>query len=93
MLNNQQKAILRKAGHFIDHPYLLGKGEVDATFLSSLDAALTAKELIKVKLLTACPLDINDVARQICLNLHAETVFIVGHTALLYRQSKKRIYF
>lgn len=92
MLRNEDKALLRKAGHSIDKPYLLGKGEVDATFMAQLDAAFNAKELIKVKLLNNSGLDIHDVAAQICLNLHCETVFIIGHTALLYRQSKKRIY-
>ena len=92
MLNNAERALLRKEGHKIDKPYLLGKGEVDADFMAMIDAALSAKELIKVKLLTASSLDIKEVAASLCRNLHCETVFIIGHTALLYRQSKKRIY-
>ena len=92
MLTKQNKALLRKAGHTIEHPYLLGKGEVDANFLAQLDAALKAKELIKVKLLSNCATSIQDVANIICLNLHAEIVDIIGHTALVYRESEKRIY-
>ncbi len=92
MLNNQEKALLRKAGHQIDKPFLLGKGEVDVSFLSTIDAALKAHELVKVKLLSSSALKIHDVATEICAALKAETVFIVGHTALIYRPSEKRIY-
>ena len=92
MLTKQDKALLRKAGHAIEHPYLLGKGEVDANFLAQLDAALKAKELIKVKLLSNCAVSIDEVATIICRNLHAQTVDIIGHTAVIYRPSDKRIY-
>ena len=93
MLNKTQLAFLRKEAQKLDKPYLLGKGEVDDTFLKSLDAALTAKELIKVRLLSSSVLSIKDVAARIATSLGAETVLIIGHTATFYRPSKKRIYF
>ena len=48
MLRPYQKAYLKSLANTISHRYLLGKGEVDEGFLKEINAALEAKELIKV---------------------------------------------
>ncbi len=92
MLNREQVAFLRKEGQSIK-PYLLGKGEVDQNFIALVDKGLEANELIKIKLLNNSALNAKEVAAEVAARLNAEVVFIVGHTALLYRHSKKGIYF
>lgn len=91
-MTKQDRNFLRKKGHEIHHPFLFGKGEVDDGFLLSIDNALKAKELIKVKCLNTASLPIAEVSRILCEKLGCEEIFTVGHMALLYRQSEKRLY-
>ena len=88
-LTTNQPAQLKALATGIDHRYLLGKAEPDEGFLSSLDAALEAKELIKVGLLPACPLKATLLAKDLEQKLGATAVQVIGHVIVLYRRSKK----
>ena len=87
-LTGKQKRYLRSLGNGIDHRYLLGKGDIDDSFLDVLDKALEAKELIKVGLLQSSELTPEDAAERICRKLHCELAQIIGRVLLLYRPSE-----
>ncbi len=53
--------------------------------MTAVGEALTAHELIKVKLLQSCSLDKDDAAKQMASHHGALLVQRVGRTALLYR--------
>lgn len=89
MLRPYQKAHLKSLANQINQHYQLGKGEVDEAFLKSLDAALEAKELIKVRLLPTAPGTPKEVGEALEAALEAELVQVIGRVVVLYRRSKK----
>lgn len=89
MLSGKQKSYLRGLANRLNKPHLLGKGEVDEAFLSSLSAALEANELIKVKLLQSSSYDPKTLSHELSSALNAEEVQIMGRVICLYRRSKK----
>lgn len=89
MLKGNQKRYLKGLANPISHRYLLGKGEIDESFLSQIDAALEAKELIKVGLNGNCSLAPKEAGEILSSKTGAELVQIIGHVIVLYRRSKK----
>ena len=88
-LTPKQKAKLKALANPIGHRYLLGKAEVDEGFLTLIDNALEAKELIKVGLLQTCPMSAKEVASIIESKLSADIAQIIGRVIVVYRRSKK----
>ncbi|MGM9813845.1 MAG: YhbY family RNA-binding protein [Candidatus Enteromonas sp.] len=89
MLKPYQKAYLKSLANSIDHRHLLGKGELDDSFLGSLDAALEANELIKVSILPSSGSKAKDVGKALEEKLNADVVQIIGRVIVLYRRSVK----
>ena len=89
MLKGNQKRYLKGLANPISHRYLLGKGEIDESFLSQIDSALEAKELIKVGLNGNCSLTPEEAGEILSSKTGAELVQIIGHVIVLYRRSKK----
>ncbi len=89
MLKGNQKRYLKGLANPISHRYLLGKGEVDDAFIAQIDAALEAKELIKVGLNANCPMSPKDVGELLSFKTNSELVQVIGRVIVLYRRSKK----
>lgn len=86
-LSAPQRKQLRSLAHHLDPAVLVGKHGVTDTLVKSVDTALDAHELIKVrfnehkrekKLLTA----------EIVERTGCELAGIIGHVAILYRQNE-----
>lgn len=92
MLTGKQKRFLRSEAHHLNAIFQVGKDGVSNNQISGIHDALEAQELIKVKLLDTCPDDTYTVALEISAQTKAEVVQIIGHTIVLYKSSKKRIY-
>ncbi len=89
MLKGNQKRYLKGLANGISQRYLLGKGEIDEAFIKQIDAALEAKELIKVGLLPACALSAKEAGSLLVEKTGAELVQTIGKVAVLYRKSSK----
>lgn len=89
MLKGNQKRYLKGLANPISHRYLLGKGEIDESFIAQIDAALEAKELIKVGLNSNCPMSAKDVGEILSAKTNSELVQVIGKVVVLYRRSKK----
>ena len=85
MLTGKEKRILRGMGNQLKTELWVGKEGISAGTVHALTNAFNTKELVKVKLQDSCPLDKQDVARQLCADAGAELVQIIGNTMLLYR--------
>ncbi len=85
MLTGKQKRFLRGIGHGLSPVVTVGKGEVSDALLRETSEALSAHEIIKVKILESCLLDRNDVAQILAVGCEAEVAQILGRTILLYR--------
>ena len=92
MLNSKQKKFLRSEAHRLKPIFQVGKDGVGEKQINSINDALKAKELIKVKLLDTCPETVNEVALEISMGTKADVVHIIGHTIVLYKSSEKGIY-
>lgn len=70
---------------------MIGRQELTGTVCASLDEALTAHELVKVKIQEGCQLDRHEAAEQLATTTGAAVAQILGKTILLYRPSDKKL--
>ncbi len=90
MLNNKEKKYLRSVGMNIEPIVQVGKNGVNESVLFSLNEALLARELVKVKVLKNCFEEIDDVAANLETQADCELVQIIGRNILLYRRNQKK---
>lgn len=90
MITTKQRAQLKSIAANIDTIAQVGKDGLNENVIKSLDLALNARELIKIKVLNNCDMDIREVCDKLCEVLKAEPVLVVGSKIILYRYSKKK---
>ncbi|NLM39093.1 MAG: ribosome assembly RNA-binding protein YhbY [Firmicutes bacterium] len=86
-MNSKQRAYLRSLGNELEPIFQIGKGGLSDELLDQLDAALEARELIKVRVLKNCLDDEGDIADEISEALDCDVVQRIGRVILLYRPS------
>ncbi|PNU19069.1 ribosome assembly RNA-binding protein YhbY [Geothermobacter hydrogeniphilus] len=84
-LTGKQRRFLRGLGHHLQPVVMIGKDELTAALEASVDEALTAHELIKLKLQEGCLLDRKEVAERLASRTSSAVAQILGRTILLYR--------
>ncbi len=89
-LTGKQKRHLRALGHGLDAVVQLGKNGLTDSAITASRAAIERHELIKIRLLTECPEDRDDVAEQLGSALGAVVAQTLGRTFLLYRRHPKK---
>src|SRR5262245_54919753 len=86
-LSNAQRAYLRRLAHHLKPVVQIGKQGLTAAVQASVDEALNAHELIKVKFM-----DFRDQKHELTEELAAATgsalAGMIGNIAILYRQQK-----
>ena len=88
-MTSKQRAHLRSLASTIAPIYQIGKGDITPEFTKGIDAALEARELIKITVLKNCLQEPSTLARTIAERTHSEVVHVMGRKIVLYRQSKK----
>ncbi|HHV50254.1 MAG TPA: ribosome assembly RNA-binding protein YhbY [Clostridiales bacterium] len=89
MLTSKQRAFLRSMANSIEPILHVGKGDISPAMLKQADDALTAREIIKGKVLENSPLTSRQAAEEIASNVNAEVVQVIGRPFVLYRENKK----
>lgn len=89
MLTNKQKKYLKGLANQKEAIFQIGKDGINNDQIISINDALVAHELIKIKLLKTCPITVNEAAIEISAMTHSEVVQIIGRTLILYRRNKK----
>ena len=89
-MTSKQRAALRGMANTIDPIVHVGKGGVVAALIQQTDDALTARELIKGKLLETAPAPVKEVAQQLADAIGADVVQVIGRTFVLYRRNPKK---
>lgn len=84
-LTTQQKQTLRGMAHHREPVVYAGKEGLSPPLLMSLEAALNAHELIKIKIGQNCPLDRNVAALELAKTTGAALVQVIGRMVVLYR--------
>ena len=93
MLNGQQRAYLRSIANTIDTILIIGKGGITQQVIKQADDALTAREIIKGKVLENSDLTSRQAADMLSEEVSSDVVQAIGSKFTLYRQSsdeKKR---
>jgi len=89
MLTSKQRAKLKSTGANIDALYQMGKNEIDGNYIIQINAALDAKELIKIKILENASYTAKEAAEILAERTDSEVVQVIGAKVLLYRKSRK----
>jgi len=85
-LTGKQVRHLRGLGHHLHPVVMIGKEEVSDALIRSVEEALDAHELIKVKLQEGCLMDRKEVAESLSESTGATVVQVLGRTILLFRR-------
>ena len=90
MLSGKEKRYLRSLANTIDPVVQVGKASVNESVLFSLNEALEARELVKVKVLKNCLDEVKDVAQVLAEQGNAELVQVIGRNVVLYRPNPEK---
>lgn len=89
MITTKQRAQLRALANSIDSILQVGKSGIIDTFIAQIDSALTARELIKIRVLENAPVNAREAASEIAEKTGADVVQVIGTKISLYRKNPK----
>ena len=89
MLTSKQRAQLRALANPIDTVLMVGKGGFSEQLYKTADEVITARELIKGKVLEASEYTAREAADTIAEQIGADVVQVIGSKFVLYRRNKK----
>jgi RNA-binding protein len=89
MFTSKQRAYLRSLAANIDTILMVGKGGLSPELIKQADDALTARELIKGKVLETSPLMPKEAAQRIAADTGSEVVHVIGTKFVLFRRNEK----
>jgi RNA-binding protein len=87
MLKGFQRKYLRGLANKLDPHVFIGKHGVTDTVINSVDEALEARELVKLRFIEFKK-EKKELAAVIEERTHSEMVGMIGHVAIFYRQQK-----
>ena len=89
MLTSKERAELRAKANELETTLMVGKDGVTDNVVAEADRLLTARELIKGKVLEAALMSAREVSDAICEATGADGVSCVGNKFVIYRFSEK----
>ena len=89
MLTSKERADLRAQATNIDTTLIVGKSGVTETVIAEADNLLTARELVKGKVLEGAMMTPREVCDEICEATGADGVAVIGTKFVIYRFSEK----
>jgi RNA-binding protein len=89
MLTSKERAELRSQATTLDTTLMVGKGGVTESVIAEADNQLTARELVKGKVLEGAMMTPREVCDEICEATGAEGVAVIGTKFVIYRLSEK----
>ena len=89
MLTSKERAEYRAQANTLDTTLMVGKDGVTEAVIQEADKLLTAKELVKGKVLEAALMSPREVSDAICEATGAEGIACVGNKFVIWRFSEK----
>ena len=89
MLTSKERAELRAQANGIETTLMVGKGGVNEGVIAEAENLLTARELVKGKVLEGALMSPREVSDEICAATGAEGVAVIGTKFVIYRFSEK----
>ena len=90
MLTSKQRAQLRGLANSMDTTLQVGKGGVMDPLVKQVDDALTARELIKMRVLETAPQSSREIADELAQATNSQVVQVIGTKFVLYRRNTKK---
>ena len=90
MLTSKQRAELRALSNGLDTTLMVGKEGVTDMVIAEAESQLTARELIKGRVLETAMMSAREVSDAICEATGADGVQTVGSKFVIYRVSEKK---
>ena len=90
MLSSKQRADLRAQANALETTLMVGKGGVTEAVVAEAENQLTARELVKGKVLEGALMSPREVSDAICEATGAEGIACVGSKFVIYRFSEKK---
>jgi RNA-binding protein len=84
-LGGKERRHLRALAHHLTPVVVIGKEGVSESVRAAVDRALADHELIKIRVLEACPDDRKEVARAVAEATGAGVAGVIGRVVILYR--------
>ena len=89
MLTSKERAELRAQANALETTLIVGKSGVTDTVIGEAENQLTARELVKGKVLEGALMSPREVSDEICEATGADGVAVVGNKFVIYRFSEK----
>ena len=89
MLTSKERAELRSQANGIDTTLMVGKSGVTDAVIAEAENLLTARELVKGKVLEGALMSPREVSDAICEATGADGVAVIGTKFVIYRFSEK----
>lgn len=90
MLTGKQKRYLKALGSQLDPVVQIGKAGIASTVIESALDAITARELIKIRVLQNCPEEPKDAVGELAEAVGAELIQVIGRNGLLFKQNEEK---
>ncbi len=85
MLSSKERSRLRALGNTMEPILMIGKGGISEQIVVQLEEALTARELLKARVLPHTEHDAKEIAAILAARTEAEIVQVVGNNILFFR--------
>ena len=89
MLTSKQRAFLRGMASTIDTIVIVGKGGITENVIAQVSDALTARELVKGKVLESSLLSAKEACEALGAACKAEQIQHIGNKFVLYKRNEK----
>jgi len=89
MLTSKERAELRAQANSLETTLMVGKGGVTEALIAETDNQLTARELVKGKVLEGALMSPREVSDELCEATGADGVSVIGTKFVIYRFSEK----
>lgn len=87
MLTSKQRAFLKSLAADIDTIVMVGKGGMSDNIVRQTDDALTARELVKGKVLETADITSREAADILAEQTHSDVVQVIGSKFVLFRRN------
>ena len=87
-MTGKDRAFLRKNANNMDPVCIIGKDGVDNEVITSVRRAITARELIKCKVLETSPCTAREAADEISDAINCDVIQVIGGKFVLYKYNK-----
>lgn len=90
MLTSKQRARLRAYANSMETILQVGKDGINENLIVQVNDALTARELIKLRVLETAPFSAREAAQQLAERTGSQSVQVIGTRFVLYRRNKDK---